>query len=1050
MSSQAFTLSIDTSLIGLGTDAVRATAILRRATVFDSFVIVPDLKESIVLTAGVGTVKLLPNTQGSVYEFLVFNAAGNKILGCFFIMPEADAALVDLDLLTAWGGDSNNTNSGNNGGRRRIVRYTVSSTLKLSDAGCIIECDSATPMTLTVPAFASVAFLSAIFADVVQLGEGSVTVVGGVGVTVESNGLVLDKKDSKAFLYRSLEVNRFILSSSPKPPNADWLTLANRPDNLVSLGGLTGAVNKFTAFSGLGTMILKTITDFGYSFVAAVDAAAAKALLLLTKSDVGLSNVDNTSDVNKPVSTATQTALNAKEPTITAGSISQYFRGDKTLGTFATDVRAVVLTGLSTATATAVAATDSILIGIGKLQAQVNAKLDATANAVSATKLVTARNINGVAFDGTANITIADSTKEPTIAAGTIGQYYRGDKSWQNLATVATTGSKADVGLSNVDNTSDVNKPVSTAQSTADTNTLNSAKSYADSLVVGLFDFRGNYDASTNLFPTTGGSGVGGAVLKGDIWRVSVAGTLGGVAVRVGDSIFATIDTPAQVAGNWGSMLLELGYNPEDVANKVTAFSSPTNAQYPSALLVKTQLDLKINDVTNGTGTGATQVITPVAGTREIARIGAASADVVVTQGAAGAPNTIGLNGTTLKYWAETSVGHASAPTTTQVLTWKPKTPNGTFEDAKTILNIPVKAGLTLRNPAGTFFPVDFTGGLDLQLSGADASRFAHINGVCIGNNNKTGGYGLAVGYGNDAVVGGAHASCQAQLVGYQNTAQGAFSGASATSAVAFGSNNSTTDVGVAIGNSNSVSSLGQGGVVVGNNCWFSGHAGVAVGLYNTGESNQAGHPTVIFGAHSSSTGGQSSGNIIVGLSATSGSQTNSILIGKNITANAPNSIIVATASNAGNLTDQGIANYQQFGRNAQIPIGLTLGGLINWNNTAWIDVTGVSFLPQVTASTVRFKAEFNVVFSHEVGGGSPAIPTRRGVIAIDYWKVSTSISKTTLLMGDSDFLTYFDFQLVPSGEGVKLQYKFASNPAGGSPNGGQMAIWGIFSQTKI
>ncbi len=37
----------------------------------------------------------------------------------------------------------------------------------------------------------------------------------------------------------------------------------------------------------------------------------------LTKSDVGLSNVDNTSDVNKPISTATQTALDAKQNTIT-------------------------------------------------------------------------------------------------------------------------------------------------------------------------------------------------------------------------------------------------------------------------------------------------------------------------------------------------------------------------------------------------------------------------------------------------------------------------------------------------------------------------------------------------------------------------------------------------------------------------------------------------------------------------------------------------------------------------------------------------------------
>jgi hypothetical protein len=37
----------------------------------------------------------------------------------------------------------------------------------------------------------------------------------------------------------------------------------------------------------------------------------------LTKSDVGLGNVDNTSDLNKPISTLTQTALNAKQNTLT-------------------------------------------------------------------------------------------------------------------------------------------------------------------------------------------------------------------------------------------------------------------------------------------------------------------------------------------------------------------------------------------------------------------------------------------------------------------------------------------------------------------------------------------------------------------------------------------------------------------------------------------------------------------------------------------------------------------------------------------------------------
>ena len=44
----------------------------------------------------------------------------------------------------------------------------------------------------------------------------------------------------------------------------------------------------------------------------------------ITNNDVGLGNVDNTSDLNKPISTATQTALNAKQNTITnSDSITQ-------------------------------------------------------------------------------------------------------------------------------------------------------------------------------------------------------------------------------------------------------------------------------------------------------------------------------------------------------------------------------------------------------------------------------------------------------------------------------------------------------------------------------------------------------------------------------------------------------------------------------------------------------------------------------------------------------------------------------------------------------
>ena len=52
------------------------------------------------------------------------------------------------------------------------------------------------------------------------------------------------------------------------------------------------------------------------------------------------------------------------------------------------------------------------------------------------------------------------NSKEPAITAGTESQYYRGDKTFQTLDKTA-------VGLNNVDNTSDANKPVSTAQATA-------------------------------------------------------------------------------------------------------------------------------------------------------------------------------------------------------------------------------------------------------------------------------------------------------------------------------------------------------------------------------------------------------------------------------------------------------------------------------------------------------------------------------------------------------------------------------------------------------
>jgi hypothetical protein len=66
-----------------------------------------------------------------------------------------------------------------------------------------------------------------------------------------------------------------------------------------------------------------------------------------------------------------------------------------------------------------------------------------------------------------------------------------------------------------------------------------------------VFSNRGDYDASGDLFPSIGGRGEAGAILKGDRYRISVAGTLGGVAVVEGQEIWAKIDNPGQTSGNW-------------------------------------------------------------------------------------------------------------------------------------------------------------------------------------------------------------------------------------------------------------------------------------------------------------------------------------------------------------------------------------------------------------------------------------------------------------------------------------------------------------------
>jgi hypothetical protein len=196
-----------------------------------------------------------------------------------------------------------------------------------------------------------------------------------------------------------------------------------------------------------------------------VDTSAAETKKITPtalKTALALNNVDNTSDANKPVSSATQTALDAKvdenaaitgatktkitydaKGLVTAGADATTADiADSTNRRYVTDAQLVVV-GNTSGTNTGDNATNSQYSGLAA------SKQDTL---VSATNIKT---INSTSVLGSGNIAV-----EPTITATTSADYYRGDKTFATL-------NKTAVALGNVDNTSDANKPVSTATQTA-------------------------------------------------------------------------------------------------------------------------------------------------------------------------------------------------------------------------------------------------------------------------------------------------------------------------------------------------------------------------------------------------------------------------------------------------------------------------------------------------------------------------------------------------------------------------------------------------------
>lgn len=143
-------------------------------------------------------------------------------------------------------------------------------------------------------------------------------------------------------------------------------------------------------------------------------------VVVLTSADVGLGNVNNTSDANKPVSTAQQTAIDSAKNTAISTAAADATAKANTAETNAKALSAPIGHVGAGGAAHALATT----VNPGFLSNTDKVKLDNTSgintgdqtnipgNAATATKLQTARTINGVSFDGTSDITInaVDST----------------------------------------------------------------------------------------------------------------------------------------------------------------------------------------------------------------------------------------------------------------------------------------------------------------------------------------------------------------------------------------------------------------------------------------------------------------------------------------------------------------------------------------------------------------------------------------------------------------------------------------------------------------
>ena len=310
--------------------------------------------------------------------------------------------------------------------------------------------------------------------------------------------------------------------SNTRTPSDDTVTTAKVVDAAITSAKLSAAVQATLAKA-----------DSAIQTEQVTSVAGKTGVVTLVKGDVGLSNVDNTSDAAKPVSSATLTALNAKANTAdlstvaTTGSYSNLL--DKP--SIPDSATVVHLADVQTITG-AKNFTGGLQSGGQAVVATNDARLSDTRTPTDGT--VTNAKLSAAIQASLAKADSALQTEQITSVAGKTG-----------VVTLA----KGDVGLGNVDNTADSAKPVSTAAQTA----LNLKANTADLATVAT---SGSYSNLLNK-PTIPVAGTTtGTYAAGDDGRI--AGALqNSIVTAKGDLLVATANaTVARLgAGSDGQVL---------------------------------------------------------------------------------------------------------------------------------------------------------------------------------------------------------------------------------------------------------------------------------------------------------------------------------------------------------------------------------------------------------------------------------------------------------------------------------------------------------------